>query len=346
MAARLVQPLADDGRGAPAYFPESRDLPAAPDDGALLDAYSRAVVDVVDKVGPAVALVSVRRRIADRRGGWREAGGNGSGFAFTPDGYVLTNSHVVHDASALRVSFPDGREFDADLVGDDPDTDLAVIRVGASDLPVAKLGTSRTLRPGQLAVAIGNPLGFQNTVTTGVISALGRTLLSANGRTMDDVIQTDAALNPGNSGGPLCNSAGEVIGVNTAMIPAAQSICFATGIDTARWVVGQIFAHGRVRRASIGVGGATAPVARKLQRAFELEQPTGVRVLQVQPSAPAQLAGLEEGDLIVGFDGVPVTGIDTLQRLLDASRIDRVCVLRVIRRGRLLHLTVVPRERS
>jgi S1-C subfamily serine protease len=342
--------------------------PASPvPDGALLDAYSRAIVGVVERVGPAVGLIAVRRQRRDRsgrsrggneRGGApgnergnenrneREAAGTGSGFVFTPDGYLLTNSHVVTGASALRVTFADGREYDADLVGDDPDTDLAVIRVGASDLPVATLGQSRTLRPGQLAVAIGNPLGFQNTVTAGVISALGRTLRSQSGRAMDDVIQTDAALNPGNSGGPLCNSAGEVIGVNTAIIPAAQAICFATGIDTARWVVGQLFAHGRVRRASIGVGGATAPVSRRLQRALEVEQPSGVRVMEVRPGSPARVAGVEDGDLIVGFDGTAVTGIDTLQRLLDASRIGRLCVLRLIRRGRLLHLTLTPRERE
>lgn len=315
-------------------------------DGVLLDAYSRAIVDVVERVGPAVALINVRKQVRDRAGRGRDAAGNGSGFAFTPDGYLLTNSHVVSGASALRVVFADGREYDADLIGDDPDTDLAVIRVGASDLPVATLGQSRTLRVGQLAVAIGNPLGFQNTVTTGVISALGRTLRSQNGRAMDDVIQTDAALNPGNSGGPLCNSAGDVIGVNTAMIPAAQAICFATGIDTARWVVGQLLTHGRVRRASIGVGGATAPVARRLQRAFDTDQPTGVRVMEARAGSPARLAGIEDGDLIIGFDGVAVTGIDTLQRLLDSSRIGRLCVLRVIRRGRLLHLTLTPRERD
>jgi len=310
-------------------------------DSALLDAYSRTIVSVVERVGPAVGFVSVRKR-----GRVREQRGTGSGFTFTPDGYLLTNSHVVHGASEVRVAFADGREFDADLIGDDPDTDLAVIRVGGHDLPVVTLGHSRALRVGQIAVAIGNPLGFQNTVTSGVISALGRSLRSQNGRLMDDVIQTDAALNPGNSGGPLCNALGEVIGVNTAIIPGAQAICFATGIDTARWVVGQLFAHGRVRRAFIGVSGATTPLPRVLQRALALDQTSSVRVQEVQRGSPAHVAGLEEGDLVVGLDGVNVTGIDDLQRLLDASRISKVSVLRIVRRNRLLHLTVTPRDGS
>jgi len=307
----------------------------------LLDAYSRAIVDVVERVGPAVGFVSVRKR-----GRVREQRGTGSGFAFTPDGYLLTNSHVVHGASGIRVAFADGREFDADLIGDDPDTDLAVIRVGSHDLPVVTLGHSRALRVGQIAVAIGNPLGFQNTVTTGVISALGRSLRSQNGRLMDDVIQTDAALNPGNSGGPLCNSAGEVIGVATAIIPGAQAICFATGIDTARWVVGQLFAHGRVRRAFIGMSGATTALPRVLQRALRLEQTSSVHVQEVQRGGPAHVAGLEQGDLVIGLDGVHIGGIDDLQRLLDASRIGKLSVLRVVRRNRLLHLTVTPRDGS
>lgn len=340
MGARPLFVAAGEAAAAPPPAPRTAD------DAALLDAYSRTVVGVVERVGPAVGYVAVKRALRDRAGRAREATRAGSGFAFTPDGYLLTNSHVVHGAGALRVSFPDGREFDADCVGDDPDTDLAVIRVGASDLPVARLGTSRALRPGQIAVAIGNPLGFQNSVTAGVISALGRSLRAQTGRLIDDVIQTDAALNPGNSGGPLCNSAGEVIGVNTAIIPGAQSICFATGIDTARWVVQQLFAHGRVRRASIGVAGATAPVDRRLQRALNLAQASGVRVLEVLEASPARLAGVEEGDLIVGLDGTPVTGIDTLQRLLDAGRIGKLCVLRLVRRGRLLHLTLTPRERE
>src|SRR5262245_48196186 len=295
-------------QSAPAY---------TPGDGALLDSYSATVVNVVEQVGPAVALVSVRKRGSGRRA---DAAGAGSGFTFTPDGYLLTNSHVVHGASAIRVAFPDGREYDADFIGEDPDTDVAVVRVGGDRLPVARLGQSSTLRVGQIAVAIGNPLGFQNTVTAGVISALGRSLRAATGRRMDDIIQTDAALNPGNSGGPLVNSAGEVVGLNTAMIAGAQAICFATGIDTVRWVIGQLFAHGRVRRAFIGVSGATVPVHRSLQRAFSLEQTTGVRIIEVQSDSPAKRAGLEDGDLLINADGTVISGIDALQRLLDATR--------------------------
>jgi S1-C subfamily serine protease len=329
-------PLAsDDEAQAPAPA-----VKLAPDDGALLDAYSATIVRAVELVGPSVALVSVRKRTG-RRG---ESAGAGSGFAFTPDGYLLTNSHVVHDASAIRVAFASGREFDADLLGEDPETDVAVIRVGADRLPVAALGHSSTLRVGQIAIAIGNPLGFQNTVTAGVISALGRSLRAASGRRMDDIIQTDAALNPGNSGGPLVNAAGDVIGLNTAMIAGAQAICFATGIDTVRWVIGQLFAHGRVRRAFIGISAATVPVDRRLQRAFELSQPTGVRVLEVQSDSPAKRAGIEDGDLLIAADGVPLAGIDALQRLLDANRIERPTAFRAIRRGRMHDFSVTPRD--
>jgi S1-C subfamily serine protease len=336
--------VADDA-AAPAPPSASRVEPA-PSDAVLLDAYSRTVVGVVDRIGPAVASVAVTRRGKDRLGRSRDQHGAGSGFAFTPDGYLLTNSHVVSGASAIVVALPDGREFDATLVGDDPDTDLAVIRVGASDLPAVPFGSSRGLRVGQIAVAIGNPLGFQNTVTAGVISALGRSLRAQTGRLMDDVIQTDAALNPGNSGGPLVDSGSRVIGVNTAIIPGAQAICFATGIDTARWVVGQLFSFGRVRRAWIGVGGTTVPLPRRLQRAIGIEQKTGVRVSEVQPHSPARVAGLEPGDFLIGLDGAAVGGIDELQRQLDAGRIGRLSVLRVVRGAKLLHLTLTPRERG
>ncbi len=343
MAPMEAQPLlvADDAVPPP-------DVPPAenpPSDPHLLDTYSRTVVGVVDRVGPAVASVAVTRQGRDRLGRARRLEGAGSGFVFTPDGYLLTNSHVVSGASQIGVSLPDGRQFDAQLIGDDPDTDLAVIHVGAHDLPTVALGTSRSLRVGQIAVAIGNPLGFQNTVTAGVISALGRSLRAQTGRLMDDVIQTDAALNPGNSGGPLVNSASQVIGVNTAVIPGAQSICFATGIDTARWVVGQLLAHGRVRRAWIGVGGATMPLPRRLQRALAIDQATAIRVSEVQKDSPAHIAGLEDGDFIIGLDGKPLAGIDELLRLLDATRIDRLCVLRVVRGARILHLTLTPQER-
>ena len=250
----------------------------------------------------------------------------------------------MHGANSIRAALPDGREFDADFIGDDPDTDVAVLRVGVDRLPVAELGRSSTLRVGQIAVAIGNPLGFQNTVTAGVISALGRSLRAATGRRMDDIIQTDAALNPGNSGGPLVDSSGQVIGLNTAMIAGAQAICFATGIDTVRWVVGQLFSHGRVRRAYIGVSGATAPVHRSLQRVFSLAQTSGVRIIEVQPDSPARRAGVEDGDLLIHADATVISGIDALQRLLDASRIEKPMAVRVIRRGRLLDFTVTPRD--
>jgi len=325
--------------------PNVQAVEATPSDPQLLDAYSRTVVDVVDRVGPAVASVAVTRQGRDRIGRTRRLDGTGSGFAFTPDGYLLTNSHVVNGASQIVVSLPDGRQLDAHLIGDDPDTDLAVIRVGAHDLPTVVLGSSRALRVGQIAVAIGNPLGFQNSVTAGVISALGRSLRAQTGRLMDDVIQTDAALNPGNSGGPLVNSAAQVIGVNTAVIPGAQSICFATGIDTAQWVVGQLLAHGRVRRAWIGVGGTNVPLPRRLQRALAVEQAGAIRVSEVQKDSPAYVAGLEAGDFIIGLDGKPLAGIDELLRMLDASRIDRLSVLRVVRGARILHLTLTPQER-
>jgi S1-C subfamily serine protease len=315
--------------------PAENSAGAPPADAPLLDAYSAAIVGAVERVGPAVALVSVRKRA--------NGAGTGSGFAFTPDGYLLTNSHVVHGASALRVAFPSGREYDADLIGDDPETDVAVVRVGADRLPVAELGRSAALRVGQIAIAIGNPLGFQNSVTAGVISALGRSLRAASGRSMDDIIQTDAALNPGNSGGPLVDAAGTVIGLNTAMIAGAQAICFATGVDTVRWVLGQLLAHGRVRRAYLGVSGATVAVDRRLQRAFALPA-TAVRVMDVQKDSPAARAGLEDGDLLVAADGAPVTGIDVLQRLLDGERIGRPTALRVIRRGRALDLSATPRD--
>jgi len=334
--ARHITPLALDHESVPVAAP----TPAA-NDGALLDAYSSTIVNAVERVGPAVGLVSVRKRV---RGSRADRGGAGSGFAFTPDGYLLTNSHVVHDASAIRVAFANGREFEGDLIGEDSETDVAIVRVGADRLPVAELGCSSTLRVGQIAIAIGNPLGFQNTVTAGVISALGRSLRAASGRLMDDIIQTDVALNPGNSGGPLVDSRGDVIGLNTAMIAGAQAICFATGVDTVRWVMGQLLAHGRVRRAFIGVSGATVAVDRRLQRAFNLEGATGVRVIEVQPGSPARHAGVEDGDLLVTAEGRPLTGIDVLQRILDAERIDVPVHVRVIRRGRLLDLTITPRE--
>jgi S1-C subfamily serine protease len=323
---------------------DAEHLGSATGDLGLLDAYSRTVVEAVDRVGPAVGAISVRRRLADRNGRMREVGGAGSGFAFTPDGFVLTNSHVVHGASSVHVVFPDGAEFDADPIGDDPTTDLAVVRVGSSGRAAARLGQSAGLRVGQVAIAIGNPYGFENSVTAGVISALGRSLPARDGNLIEDLIQTDAALNPGNSGGPLVNSASEVIGVNTAIIPGAQALCFAVGVDTAHWVVTQLLTYGRVRRAFIGLSGVTQPIPRLLQRAIGVEQAHGVRVGDVAPDSPALTAGIEPGDWIIGLDGVAVSSIGELRRLLDHTRIGRLCAVRVVRGGKLLHRVITPRE--
>ncbi|MFD1558664.1 S1C family serine protease [Paraburkholderia silviterrae] len=318
--------------------------PRAEDDGALLDAYSRTVIGALERVQQSVAHIAVERRTP---GSAAVRGGTGSGFLFTPDGYLLTNSHVVHGASALRVTLADGSTYDADLIGDDPSTDLAVLRIGASEvLPHAELGESAKLRVGQIAIAVGSPLGLAQTVTTGVVSALGRSLRSNSGRMIYDVIQTDAALNPGNSGGPLVNSAGQVIGVNTAIIPGAQAICFATAIDTAKWVITQLFAHGRVRRAHVGIAGTTVPVARKVQRYFELPTTSGVRVMEIVKGSPAALGGLRVDDTIVAIDGLAVDGIDALQRLLDASRIGRAVEFTVVRLTQKLNLQVTPVEQA
>jgi S1-C subfamily serine protease len=270
---------------------------------------------------------------------------SGSGFLFTPDGYLLTNSHVVHGGTAVRVTLAEGSTQEASIVGDDPSTDLAVLRIGSAEpLPHAALGESAKLRVGQIAIAVGNPLGLAQTVTTGVVSALGRCLRSTSGRMIYDVIQTDAALNPGNSGGPLVNSAGQVIGVNTAIIPGAQAISFATAIDTAKWVIMQLFAYGRVRRAYIGVAGTAVPIPRKVQRYFELEGASGVRVMDVVKGSPAAQGGLRVDDTIIAIDGVKVDGVDALQRLLDASRINRLVEITALRLTRKLVLSITPIE--
>jgi S1-C subfamily serine protease len=318
---------------------------AAPsEDSALLDAYSGAVIGALERVAPAVTFIEVAHAAASSRGK-RERLGSGSGFLFTPDGYLLTNSHVVHGSERVTVRMNDDTRFNADLVGSDPDSDLAVLRIGSpTALPYVEFGDSATLRVGQVAIAIGNPLGYSKTVTTGVISALGRTLRASSGRLMHDVIQTDAALNPGNSGGPLVDSKGRVIGVNTAMIPQAQAICFATGINTAKWVIGQLFAHGRVRRAYIGVSGASVRVATRVVRHFGLPNSGAVHVLEIAAGSPAARAGVAIGDRVIALEGVPVDGIDDLQRLLDASRIGRDCELQVLRRSAVIRLTVRPIE--
>jgi S1-C subfamily serine protease len=317
------------------------------DDTALLDAYSRTVIGALERVQQAVVFIAVEREVADARGNRRPSGGTGSGFIFTPDGYLLTNSHVVHGATRITVTLADGGRFHADLVGDDPASDLAVLRIGSPEpLPHVELGDSASLRVGQIAIAVGNPLGLAQTVTTGVVSALGRTLRSTSGRMIYDVIQTDAALNPGNSGGPLINSAGQVIGVNTAIIAGAQAISFATAIDTAKWVIMQIFAHGRVRRAYIGVAGTTTPISRRVQRYFELTAASGVHVMEIVKGSPAALGDVRIGDRIVAIDGVSVDSVDALQRMFDASRIEQVVKVTVLRGTQKLDLDITPVEQT
>lgn len=327
---------------APVEAPPPRS-PSSPDE-ELLDAYSRAVTGAAEKVGPAVLSVEVRHR-AERRGRpAREVPGSGSGFVFTPDGFILTNSHVVHAATRIDAAFPDGRRVPAELVGDDPGTDLAVIRVPPVSLTVAELGDSGALRVGQLVVAIGNPLGFQSTVTAGVVSALGRSFRSVGGRLIDDVIQTDAALNPGNSGGPLVDTRGRVVGVNTAVILPAQGICFAVGVNTAKIVTGQLIRHGKIRRANLGVAGQHVPLLRLAQRAHGLEAKSGVLVTGVEPASPAAQAGLVTGDIIVAFPDTAVSGIDDLHRLLVTERIGVDTTIAVLRGAEKLELPIVPRE--
>jgi S1-C subfamily serine protease len=325
-----------------------------PDDAVLLDAYSAAVTGAVERVSPAVVNIEAAREPAppgeraDRRRGGRKSprGGSGSGFIFTPDGLALTNSHVVHGAPRLRVTLNDGRVCDAELIGDDPETDLAVIRIAAADLATAALGPSSTLRPGQLVIAIGNPLGFQYTVTAGVVSALGRSLRAESGRLIDNVIQTDAALNPGNSGGPLVSSRGEVVGVNTAVILPAQGICFAIPSDTARFVASQLIRHGRIRRSYIGIGAQTVHLPRRLVNHHKLAVASGLHVTSVEDGGPADAAGLLTGDLVIALDEHPLAGVDDLLRLLDEERIGRTATLSVLRRGERKDMSVVPRESS
>jgi len=320
--------------------------PQAANDEALLDAYSTTVSAVVRQAGPAVAFIEVSGAAGPPgRPGGPARSGHGSGFFFTPDGYALTNSHVVRGASTITVTTADGQEFAAQVVGTDVETDLAVIRAQASGLPFLRLGDSSRLQPGQVAVAIGAPLGYQQTVTAGVISALGRTLRSESGRLMEDIIQTDAALNPGNSGGPLLNSRAEVIGVNTAIIPGAQTLCFAVAVNTAHWVVQQIFQHGRVRRARMGLAAATVPLPRKVQRFLGLEQQaSGVRVTEVTRGGPASVAGVQTDDVIVGLDGEPLRSVDELLRRLDHTRIGKPGALHIWRGPRALYLIVTPVE--
>jgi len=304
-------------------------------DGVLLDAYSTTVSRVAEAVSPAVV------KIEARKGG---RGGSGSGFVFTANGYILTNSHVVHGASALDVVLHDGRRFQAELVGDDPATDLAVVRVQADGLPVLVLGESKTLRPGQVAIAIGNPYGFSYSVTAGVVSALGRSLRSESGRLMDGIIQTDAALNPGNSGGPLVDSNGRVIGVNSAVILPAQGLCFAIPIDTAKFVAGRLIENGRIRRGFLGLGGQDVAVPRGLARRLGVDAESGVLVIAVEPDGPAAAGGVEEGDLVIAYEGRPVKTVDDLHKALTEDKIGRTARLTVVRERGAEDLAVTPGE--
>ncbi len=311
-------------------------------DGPLLDAYSNAVVSAAEQVSPSVVKIDVLKGKERHRS--REGAGSGSGFIITPDGFVLTNSHVVHGAQRVEVTLADGRRPDAHVVGSDPDTDLAVVRIFAPNLNAVRLGDSNALRVGQLAIAIGNPYGFQYTVTAGVVSALGRSFRAESGRLMDNLIQTDAALNPGNSGGPLVNSRGEVIGVNTAVILAAQGLCFAIAINTAKLITGWLIKDGVVRRSYIGVGGQTVKLHRRLVRYFHLPVETGLLVVAVEPGSPAGRAGLREGDVLVEFNGHPIAGVDDLHKQLTGSQVGVRSPLTVVRRSEKLQLEIVPEE--
>jgi len=313
------------------------------DDGVLLDEYSRTIVSAADRVGPAVVNIDIKQRLDSRRGP-REVGGSGSGFVIAPDGFILTNSHVVHDANQIAVSLPDGGEYPAQLVGDDPDTDLAVIRIDAPHLAHVRLADSESLRVGQVVIAIGNPLGFQASVTAGVISALGRSMHAQSGRLIDNIIQTDAALNPGNSGGPLVNSAGEVIGVNTAMIRPAQGICFAIASNTAKFVAGWLIRDGKIRRSYIGVAGQNVPLHRRIVRFYNLPLETGVLVVSVEKDSPAQRAGLREGDLIIAFNEQPIGSIHELHKMLMGEQIGVEAKLLIIRHTEKLVLAITPAE--
>src|SRR3989442_5567332 len=317
------------------------------DDDAM-DAYSRAVITAAEKVSRSVVYIEVEQPVRSRRPNLpripQERRGSGSGFIFTPDGFTLTNSHVVHGAKKIEVTLPDGHKHQADLVGDDPDTDLAVIRINAPNLVPAQLGEAQRIRVGQLVIAIGNPYGFQYSVTAGVVSALGRSLRAQSGRLMDAVIQTDAALNPGNSGGPLVNSRGEVIGVNTAMILPAQGICFATSIDTAKFVASRLIRDGRVSRSYIGLAGQNVPLPRRIVRYYDLAVESGILVLSFEENSPARRGGVREGDVIIAFDDHPTSGIDDLHKLLTEERIGHNSSLEVIRGTQRVNPSVIPEE--
>jgi len=325
--------------------PAAPAVPSVADDSALLDAYSRAVTGAVEQVSPSVVNIEVHQSVPSRRRGERQdRHGGGSGFIFTPDGLILTNSHVVHEASRIEVTVGDGRRLPARTIGDDPATDLAVIQIDGASLVAARLGDSQALRVGQLVIAIGNPYGFQSTVTAGVVSALGHSLRSYSGRLIEDVIQTDASLNPGNSGGPLVASDGRVVGVNTATILPAQGLCFAIGINTAKFVASRLLRDGGIRRSYIGVAAQTVPIHRRLVRYYDLPKETGVVVLSTEPNSPANRTGLREGDVIVALADQPVAGVDDLHRVLSDVRAGVKGELTVIRGTQKLTLGIVPEE--
>jgi len=313
------------------------------DDQALLDAYSNAVIDVTERVGPAVVRVETGPKVRNAR----ERGGLGSGIVISPDGLVLTNSHVVGSARDIRLQDIEGFVTEAHVLGVDPDTDLALLRADqARELRYAGLGDSKKLRRGQLVVAIGNPLGFESTVTAGVVSALGRSIRSVSGRTIEDVIQTDAALNPGNSGGALVSSNAEVVGINTAIINGAQGICFAVASNTAQFVLSEIIRHGYVRRAYIGVSGQAAPVPRRHAVIAGVQNKMGALLMQIEPDGPAAQAGLLPGDVAIRLDGTDINGVDDLIRVLDRDRIGKTLAMDVLRLGRLRAIEIHPVERK
>ena len=313
----------------------------------LLDSYSKAVVNAASKINPSVVNINVlsRRGARSTRINPEGRGGSGSGFIFTPDGFILTNSHVVHNATKLEVILNDGRKVSTDLIGDDPDTDLAVIRIDTPNLTAVEFGDSGKIKVGQLVIAIGNPYGFQTTVTAGVVSALGRSLRAQSGRLIDNVIQTDAALNPGNSGGPLVNSKGEVIGVNTAAILPAQNICFATAINTAKFVAGKLIKDGRIKRSFLGIAGQDVPIHRRVVRYYNLTSEKGIMVINVEKNSPASNAGLINGDIIIGFNDKSITGIDDLHRVLTEDNLGISSRIKILRYTDLIEVEITPAER-
>ncbi|KER10947.1 MAG: serine protease [[Candidatus Thermochlorobacteriaceae] bacterium GBChlB] len=313
-------------------------------DGTLLDAYSQAVTSAAEKVSPSVVKIELER---EGKRGWRRWNvGSGSGFIFTADGYIMTNSHVVSGAKKISVVLMDGRRFDAELVGNDPHTDLAVIRINAPALSYVNFGDSSKIRVGQVAIAVGNPYGFDYTVTAGVISALGRSMRANSGRLIDNIIQTDAALNPGNSGGPLVDSAGDVIGVNTAVILPAQGICFAIASNTAQYVVGQLLKYGKVRRGHLGIAGQNIKLPRPLVLRYNLTVESGVLISGVEENSPADKAGLQEGDVIVGFDDATIRGVDDLHKVLTEQKVGATSRLEVLRNPEKVTVEIVPIEKS